>query len=422
MANTQKFPYFATMKKLTLLWAVVISTFPLLAQQKDLPYVILISFDGFRSDYVERFDLKNFKTFIKEGAAAEALIPSFPSKTFPNHYTLVTGLYPGHHGLVDNSFYDPAKKQQYGMRIREAVIDPSYYGGTPLWILARQNKVKSASYFWVGSELKQDALHPDYYLQYDQSVPFETRVDQVFQWLKLPETERPHMITLYFSSPDSESHSFGPLAEQTREKVLSLDSLLGNFMSRIRNTSLPVNVVLVSDHGMSELKQNSDTYVMLDDLVKTKTDVVTVVNGGTQAHLYTNPTKRDSIYSALKKNEKNFTVFKREDFPLEWHYNHERSGDLLIVVDAGRYLMSGTWEKLHESMKPGSSFGAHGYDPYKNKDMYGIFYAHGPNIRPGSKLKAVQNIHVYPLIAQILGMKVPKIDGQFKEVKPIYQK
>jgi predicted AlkP superfamily pyrophosphatase or phosphodiesterase len=410
------------MKKLTLLWAFMILNFWVLAQQKDLPYVILVSFDGFRADYVERFDLKNFKSFIKGGGAAEALIPSFPSKTFPNHYTLVTGLYPGHHGLVDNTFFDPSKNQQYGMRIREAVIDPSYYGGTPLWILARQNNVKSASYFWVGSELKQDALHPDYYLQYDQSVPFEKRVDQVFEWLKLPEAERPHMITLYFSSPDSESHSFGPLAEQTREKLFALDSLLGNFMIRVKETKLPINVVLVSDHGMSELTQNTDTYIMLDDLVKTKKNVVTVVNGGTQAHLYTNPIKRDSIYSNLKSREKNFKVYKQENFPSAWHYAHERSGDLLIVVDNGRYLMSGTIEKLHESMKPGTSFGAHGYDPYTNKDMYGIFYANGPNIKPGSKIKAVQNIHVYPLVAEILKMKVPQIDGQFKDVKALYKK
>lgn len=400
----------------------MILNFWVLAQQKDLPYVVLISFDGFRADYVERFDLKNFKSFIKTGGAAEALIPSFPSKTFPNHYTLVTGLYPGHHGLVDNTFFDPSKNQQYGMRIREAVIDPSYYGGTPLWILARQNNIKSASYFWVGSELKQDALHPDYYLQYDQSVPFEKRVDQVFEWLKLPEAERPHMITLYFSSPDSESHSFGPLAEQTREKLFSLDSLLGNFMISVKETMLPINVVLVSDHGMSELTQNTDTYIMLDDLVKTKKNVVTVVNGGTQAHLYTNPIKRDSIYSTLKSREKNFKVYKQENFPSAWHYAHERSGDLLIVVDNGRYLMSGTIEKLHESMKPGTSFGAHGYDPYTNKDMYGIFYANGPNIKPGSKIKAVQNIHVYPLVAEILRMKVPQIDGQFKEVKTLYKK
>jgi alkaline phosphatase D len=230
------------------------------------------------------------------------------------------------------------------------------------------------------------------------------------------------MITLYFSSPDSESHSFGPLAEQTREKLFSLDSLLGNFMTRVKETKLPINVVLVSDHGMSELTQNTNTYIMLDELVKTKANVVTVVNGGTQAHLYTNPQKRDSIYAVLKNREKNFKVYKQEDFPPAWHYNHERSGDLLIVVENGKYLMSGTLEKLHESMKPGTSFGAHGYDPYTNKDMYGIFYANGPNIKAGSKIKAVQNIHVYPLVAEILRMKVPQIDGQFKEVKAIYKK
>lgn len=410
------------MKKIVVLLAVMLQVV-LVSGQSLRPYVILISFDGFRADYAERFNLPNFKKFIKEGAASDGLIPSFPSKTFPNHYTLVTGLYPGNHGLVDNSFFDPARKKPYGMRIREAVTDPYYYGGVPLWRLAKEQGVRSASYFWVGSELKAEELHPDYYYDYDQSVPFDKRVDQVITWLGLPEKERPHIITLYFSSPDYEAHRYGPWAEETKQKVLSMDSLLGNLMQRVDSTKLPVNVVIVSDHGMSELTEVPETYIFLDEIVTTREGSVTVSNGGTQAHLYA-PTqaKKDSLYTLLKAKEKDFTVIRQEDFPKQWHYAHPRAGDLLVVAKPGKYIVTGDPVKFREQMNKGAKFGAHGYDPDQVTDMNGIFYAKGPNIRPGSKVKAFRNIHVYPLIAEILQLRSPPVDGQLKELKSIYKK
>jgi predicted AlkP superfamily pyrophosphatase or phosphodiesterase len=389
-------------------------------QTKDDRYVILISFDGFRSDYVERYDLPNFKKFIREGAAATGLIPSFPSKTFPNHYTIVTGLYPGNHGLVDNSFYDPKRREVYGMRIREAVINPAYYGGTPLWQLAKQQGLKSAAYFWVGSELKEEKLHPDYYYDYDQSVPFQKRVDQVIGWLNLPSEDRPRLITLYFSSPDYESHNFGPLSAQTRNMTLSLDSLLGNLMEGVAKSKLPVNVILVSDHGMSQMIEDSDTYIFMDELIQPGHPTVKAANGGTQMHVYTQSAQaRDSVYNLLNKKDQDFMVIKREAFPPRWHYDNDRSGDLLVLARPGKYIVAGSREKMHAKMKSGASFGVHGYDPAEVKDMYGIFYANGPNIRPASNVPAFENIHIYPFIAEILQLKVPKIDGKLSVLKPI---
>jgi predicted AlkP superfamily pyrophosphatase or phosphodiesterase len=411
------------MKKIVFLLAVMLLAVSGSAQPRRLPYVILVSFDGFRTDYAERFNLPNFKAFIRDGASSEGLIPSFPSKTFPNHYTIVTGLYPGNHGLVDNHFFDPEKKKPYSMRNRDAVTDSAYYGGTPLWRLARQQGVRSASYFWVGSELKEEGLHPDYYYDYNQAVPFGDRVDQVIRWLKLPEKERPHIITLYFSSPDTESHKYGPLAEETKQKVMAMDSLLGNLMQRVDSTKLPVNVILVSDHGMSELTEQPETYIFLDELVTTREGTVIVSNGGTQAHLYTtSETKSDSLYTCLKSKEKDFTVVRRKDFPVQWHYDHQRAGDLLIVASPGKYIVTGDPVKLKQQMNTGAKFGVHGYDPDQVPDMYGIFYAKGPNIKPGSRLKAFRNIHVYPLIAEILQLRIPKIDGQLRELQAIYRK
>jgi predicted AlkP superfamily pyrophosphatase or phosphodiesterase len=411
------------MRKLVLLCILVCIVFLTHGQHKETPYVIMVSFDGFRSDYVSRFNLPNFQSFIHEGAAAEGLIPSFPSKTFPNHYTLVTGLYPGHHGLVDNQFYDPAKKIMYGMRMPEAVSNPIFYGGTPLWRLAKQQGIRSASYFWVGSELEEDGLHPDYYLKYDQSVSNQRRIDQVIHWLTLPKAERPHIITLYFSSPDWESHHNGPLSEVTKQKLWSIDSLLGNFMQRIDSTKLPINVLLVSDHGMSEMVEKEDTYIFLDELIKPATRGIVTANGGTQAHVYVSSVaQKDSLYVTLTSQaKKNFTVVKHENFPARWHYDHKRSGDLLILAKQGKYIVTGGSKEFLDGIRTGTIFGAHGYDPVEAKDMYGIFYAKGPNIKSGMQIPSFENIHIYPLVAEILQLKIPAIDGNLKVLKPIYQ-
>jgi predicted AlkP superfamily pyrophosphatase or phosphodiesterase len=410
------------MRKTVLLIFFCLVSLSAVCQKTEIPYVILISFDGFRSDYVMRFDLPNFKRFMRDGAAADGLIPSFPSKTFPNHYTIVTGLYPGNHGLVDNSFYDPAKKKQYGIRVKEAVVDPAYYGGTPLWTLARQNGLKTASYFWVGSELKDESLRPDYYFEYNQSIPFQQRVDQVISWLKLPAQERPHFITLYFSSPDHESHTYGPVAEETRQTVLKMDSLLGNIIQQVDETKLPVNLIIVSDHGMSELIKKEETFIFIDELAVSQPGKLVVVSGETHAHLYTTSSEqRDSLYRLLQSKAVNFSVYKREDFPASWHYDHERSGDLMIAAKPGKYLVRGNRQKFLDNQKPGSTFGVHGYDQDEVPDMKGIFYARGPNIKAGSKIPAFRNIHIYPFIAAILGLKPSKVDGDFTVLKSIYR-
>ena len=151
-------------------------------QKKEVPYVLLISFDGFRHDYLTKFNLPSFNNFIKEGVKADALIPCFPSKTFPNHYSIVTGLYPGNHGLVDNSFYDPARKEKFTMANKELATDTYYYGGTPLWRLAQLQGIKVAPYFWVGSEAPFDNHFPEYYSSYTDTVANSHRVNQIIGW------------------------------------------------------------------------------------------------------------------------------------------------------------------------------------------------------------------------------------------------
>jgi len=411
------------MKRIICFLLFLLAAFTASAQKEPKPYVILISFDGFRYDYVENFNPPNFKKFISKGSQAEALIPSFPSKTFPNHYTLVTGLNPGNHGLVDNAFYDRKHNEVYGMRKKSLVVDPYYYGGIPLWELAKRNSMKSASFFWVGSEMSDETRRPDYYFPFDDSIDPESRVDQVINWLKLPESERPHMITLYFSFPDHEGHTYGPNSEETRMAVLKADSLLGKLMSGVHSTKLPVNVILVSDHGMYELPTQEETFIFIDELINRKDTTIVLVNGGTQTHLYfSDPQKKDSVYAILKTQDGKFRVLKNEEYPARWNYNHDRVGDLLVEAKPGYYIREGSKERFLKSAKIGTKFGVHGYDPEATNDVRGIFYAQGPNIKSGLTIAPFQNIHVYPLIAKILGLPLPTIDGKEEVLKKLYRK
>lgn len=390
------------------------------AVAQDKPYVILISFDGFRHDYVSTFKPPNFTKFVNAGAAAEALIPSFPSKTFPNHYTLITGMYPGHHGLVDNEFYDPRQEKVYGMKRAEAVRDPSFYGGLPLWQLAQRNGLKTASYFWVGSETAIQGSYPSYYFPYDEQVPNESRIDQAIAWLQLPEADRPRLITLYFSLVDSEGHNTGTESVYLKNTVLKADSLLGYLNERLKAVALPVNIVIVSDHGMLQLKQEVDTYITLARITNLKSLTTRFINAGTQVHVYTH--RVDSVYQALmaKATRYNFKVLRPGDFPSSWHYNNPRTGDLLLVADKGFYFQVAdrNFGKVKYPV-----FGVHGYDPYRVSEMHGIFYAKGPNIKAGARIPAVENVHVYPFVAALLGLTPPPdIDGKLSVVEPMLMK
>ena len=387
------------------------------AQKKDQPYVILVSFDGFRHDYVSKYDLPNFKAFVKKGASAEGLIPSFPSKTFPNHYTLVTGLYPGNNGLVDNSFYDKKLNVRFTMQERELVENPAFYGGTPLWQLAQQHGLLSASCFWTGSEAPVLGEYPTYYSLYDEKFPNEDRITMVLDWLKLPKEKRPHFISLYFSLVDTQGHKTGPNSTELKETLLVADSLLGKLMDGLAKIKLPLNVILVSDHGMMELKQEEKTWIILNTLFNVDDATLTLVNNGTHAHVYTS--SADSLYSILKKQEQNYKVYKKEMFPERWHYSHDRVGDILIMANP-EFQLQVKPRKMNDS--GAETFGAHGFDPQASTDMYGIFYAAGPNIKPGKKIKAFENVHVYSFIAKILNLTPPKSDSDIKVLEDLHKK
>ncbi|ERM81905.1 hypothetical protein P872_07885 [Rhodonellum psychrophilum GCM71 = DSM 17998] len=385
-------------------------------------YVILISLDGFRHDYVERFKPENLSKFIQSGTSAEALIPSFPSKTFPNHYTIATGMKPENHGLVDNSFYEPEKDLVYSMGSRDIVEDGYWYGGTPIWVLAEQNGLKAASYFFVGSEAPVQGIHPSYYFNFDASVPNLTRVSKVFEWLQFPEDERPRMISLYFSDMDNVGHRYGPdNDEQIGGRLEKLDHELGALFEGLKSFDLDINIFIVSDHGMTNIPK--ENLLNLDSI--TDGFAARVVNNGALAHLHLENTEElEDVYQRLKKSENHFKVVKVSD--REYYKNIEkyrnRFGDLIILPDLGYYLATTQGMVSYQNrsaMFKTDVFGEHGFSP-EFKDMHGIFFASGPMVKEGLLISPFENIHIYPLLATILGLPIPAdIDGNLEILEPI---
>jgi len=413
-------------KRLSLYFLITIIGFTVVAhgQQKEpAPYVILISLDGFRHDYVEKFDTPHLQKLISQGVSAKAMLPSYPSKTFPNHYTIVTGLYPDHHGLVDNIFYDPELDLQYSTRNRSVVENPAFYGGTPLWQLVQQKGMKSASYFWVGSEAPVTGSFPDYYHIYDGAVPNEARINAAIDWLNLPASERPNFMTLYFSLVDSQGHATGPNAEATKQTVLEADRLIGLLVEKLKTVDLPVNIIITSDHGMHEIAPRDEAYLTVSDLLKDfDRDKFRFVGNGAHGHFYA----QDKSYlneiattlSARTDSDK-FEVFFKDEMPENWHYGtNKRVGDLFIKINTEHYLTSSG--RKADIIANNEFHGEHGFDPDETEDMGAIFYASGPSFKSGMKIGEFRNIHIYPMIAKILGINsLPEIDGKLEVLAPI---
>ena len=377
------------------------------------PYVIMVSIDGFRYDYAEKYHAKNILALAKNGSSTYRLIPSFPSKTFPNHYTLATGLYPEHHGIVYNNFYDKTTGKTYRISNRKAVKNGNWYGGIPIWNLAQFQGMCAASYFWVGSEANINGMHPKYYYPYNKQTPYEYRVKRILEWLQLPEKVRPHMLTLYFSLVDTQGHKFGPNSEETKEAVLYVDKQIGALRKGLKALNLPVYLIVTADHGMAEVSHliNIHNYVNVDN---------ERFLSGPVAMIYTkNEAERDSLFNTLSQ-QANFKTYKRANIPNYLHYNdNARIGDLVLIADPPYTIINSQTNKTELERVSGT----HGYDPYENKTMGAIFYIEGPNIKKNYKLSPIENINIYPLIAHLLGLKiVAPIDGKFDATSSIIQK
>jgi len=385
-------------------------------QQLSKPYVIMVSLDGFRYDYAKRYQANHLLALAAQGASApEGMIPTYPSITFPNHYTIVTGLYPEHHGIVANSFYDPARKEVYSYRDAKSVADGTWYGGTPLWVLAEQQGMRSASFFWVGSEADIQGLRPTYYLKFDGSFPNRKRVEQVLAWLHLPPEQRPHMITLYFSDTDTAGHRYGPDSPEVAEAVHELDGEIGKLVDGIKESKLPVDLIVLADHGMANVK---GAPIHLDQYGLNPSWFAQIVGSS----LY--PKSDDDAqkaYAALRGKSDKFLVYRHAQVPAYLHFDsNPREGDP-VVVPTGPYFINVSADLRAPEHPPA---GAHGYDTTRTPEMKAIFFVAGPDIRPGIALEPFENVNVYPLVARILGLditnlKTGPVDGKLSVLEGI---
>lgn len=377
-------------------------------------YLVMVSFDGMRYDMIDRVSTPAFDRIARAGARADGLIPSYPTKTFPNHYTLATGLYPGNHGLVDNAFYDPAFDASYRLGDTTTVRDGRWYGGEPIWVTAERQGMRAASFFWVGTEAAIDGVRPTHFKYYDESVPYTARVDTVLAWLELPTDQRPRLVMLYFDEPDHAGHVHGPDAPAVDSVVEALDAVLGKLLDGL--AALPIadriHLMVMSDHGMEAVPEPNVIY--LDDYVEL--DGVRVINNATQALLYFEGEARLwSVYEALREHLEHATVYLREETPAEWHYRDSRRvGDLVVAAEPGWVIRQRDWRAWRGG-------GTHGWDP-DHRAMRGVFLVAGPRVRPGARLPAFENVHIYPLAAHLLDLlPAAGIDGRLDAFGPVLQ-
>ncbi len=371
---------------------------------KNDQVTVIISLDGFRWDYTQWYDTPFLDRMAEEGVEA-ALIPSYPSKTFPNHYTLATGLYPDHHGIIGNKFINRATGKKFSLSNREVKHDARYYGGEPIWLTAQRQGLRTAVFYWPGSDVAVQGKYPDKYFNYDQEprLTFGQRIDGILKQLRRPEAKRPQLIMAYFEQPDHNGHVYGPQAKQTRIAVMEIDKLISNLYERIQKLPISdnVNFIVVSDHGMTltmpEKHINARQYL--------KKEWYYDIEGDAPANVYAREGCADSICQALQGVD-HIRVWHRTEVPYYLHYGtNENVGDVVIDTELG-WLFSD---------KKAEYGGTHGYDPSYN-DMHALFRAVGPAFKHIS-LPHFPNVDVYPLLCHLLGIEPAPNDGSLNIVK-----
>ncbi|MCF7858001.1 MAG: ectonucleotide pyrophosphatase/phosphodiesterase [Candidatus Cloacimonetes bacterium] len=381
-------------KGINFIWLLLFFTISLTAAT---PYVVIVSFDGFRYDYNTITETPNLDFVRDHGVKARSLQPVFPSKTFPNHYSIANGAYTDTHMITANKFYDHEFEQIYSIADRSKVEDAKWYKSEPIWVTAERQNLKTASYFWVGSEAPIKGYLPSIVKMYEQEIPFKARVDSVITWLQLPEKIRPHLIMLYFHEPDSAGHELGPENPELIAVIKQMDDLLDYILKGINKLTIAaeINLVLVSDHGMTTVCPERIIY--LDDHIP-DINALSTYGGGPVMQIHFKQKNKllvEQIGDKLKSIQ-HLTTFKSEEVPERYHFVNRNTGDLVLVADEGWLILT----KAEEY----NANGTHGYDP-QVQNMHGIFYAMGPRFKKNYKIDTFENIHIYPLICEILGIK-----------------
>ncbi|HKP67415.1 MAG TPA: ectonucleotide pyrophosphatase/phosphodiesterase [Casimicrobiaceae bacterium] len=372
--------------------------------------VILISIDGFRADYLDRGLTPTLAALAADGVRADAMKPSFPTLTFPNHYTLVTGLYPDHHGIVNNRMIDPATGHAFVYKDAETIADPAWWGGEPLWVSVEKQGRHAATMFWPGSDVAIDGVRPSLWLHFDGTLTPDQRVDQLLRWTDLRGAARPSFYTLYLEQVDHAGHNDGPDSPAVNAAMREIDAALARLVDGLKTRGLfeRTNLVIVSDHGLTSTAP--ERQIFLDDLVDL--DEAGFVTGGILAGMNPKPAASTAVEHAILAPHQHMRCWRKSVVPPRLHYGtHPRVPALLCLADDGWIITT------HEDAAKRRHFsqGEHGYDNDDPK-MRALFVAHGPAFKSGLRVREFDNVDVYPLLAHLLAITPAPNDGRFEDV------
>ena len=376
-------------------------------QKRNL--TIVVSLDAFRWDYPTIYNTPWLDSIAANGVAA-TMVPSYPSSTIPNHFTLATGLVPDHHGIVNSQFWAPEKGELFSMGDSATRYNPYYFGGEPIWVTAKKQGVKSASIYWVGSDVAIQGLYPDYYLRWDNEprLTYPQRVDEALRIAKLPESERPSLLMVYFDEPDWTTHHYGPIAQESEAVIEELDSLMGILYRGLKELDYGVNLIVTSDHGMTEI--SDEKFISIEQTVNP--DWVERIVSTNPTSIFCKEGCRDSLFNQLSK-VKHISVWRKEEVPAHLNYGTSNHlGDIIVAPDLG-------WQF---ATTPRGLKGAHGYD-INEPDMQIIFRACGPDFKRGYTLPhSFSNVDLYSILAELLKIEPAKTDGSLEKVQELFSK
>ncbi|RAK51054.1 ectonucleotide pyrophosphatase/phosphodiesterase [Phenylobacterium deserti] len=371
---------------------------------------ILVSIDGFRPDYLDR-GLTPAMSRLAQGGVLAAMRPSFPSKTFPNHWTLVTGLRPDRHGMVDNNMEDAAiPGVKFSLSNKAAVADPRWWGNAaPLWVSAERQGVRTATMFWPGSDTVIQGVRPSQWRLYDEDVTPTARVDQVLAWLDLPPAERPRFLTLYFEEVDTAGHHFGPTSPEVNRAIANTDAAIARLVEGLRARGLGANLVIVSDHGMAST--SPDRRIWLDDLLPA--GALRQMTAGAFLSAFPQPGFETQVDKALIQPHAHMQCWRKAEIPARYLYGkHSRVPPYFCLPDTGWEITTRAYAATHRT-----DHGNHGYDPFA-PEMRALFLAKGPGFRRGARPPVFDNVDVYPVLARLAGVRPEPNDGDLRELGP----
>jgi predicted AlkP superfamily pyrophosphatase or phosphodiesterase len=378
----------------------------------DQPKVLLISIDGFINEYVERNETPNLDHFMNNGVVAEYMIPVFPTKTFPNHWTLVTGLYTENHGIITNSFYDYELEARFSYGPQGTPNDERWWGGEPIWATAENQGLTATTFFWPGSEATINGVQATKWVPYDGEVPDSTRIDSLISWMDPAGDVQADFGTLYFSTVDSRGHGFGKNSSEVDEAVLKIDGLIGYLQEKIEEAGLDksLNIILLSDHGMSDLSE--ERVIFLEDLIDLND--VEVMDWTPVGLIRPKEGKKEEVFEALKEKEENYSVYLKEDMPERYHFkNHYRIPEIILIADPGYSITNRSFFQTRGLMAA-----THGFDN-TSSDMRTFFAANGPVFKEGEVAAPFESVHVYELMSHILNLDPAPNDGSIDSINHV---